>query len=184
MSSVSVYGSGNEEVDVDSPVNPKTFYGISKMRGEEHVKRLFQKQPTFIIRCGNVYGYSKSMRFDAVINRFMFDANFKNKITVNGNGNQYRSFIHIKKVTSALTNILHSDIKSNKFDLVDKTINVNDIVEVLHEIYPDLEMLFVNQHLSLKNLKVKSNPTMNQLITVDNFSLKEELQEFKKEFSF
>lgn len=184
MSSVSVYGSSNDEVDVDSPVNPKTFYGISKMRGEEHVRRLFSKQPTFIIRCGNVYGYSKSMRFDAVINRFMFDANFKNKITINGTGNQYRSFIHVDKVTSALANIINTDIKSNKFDLVDRTISVNDIIEVLGHIYPNLEMLFVNQHLTLRNLKVKSNPTMNQLISVENRTLQDELEEFKKAFSF
>ena len=67
MSSTSVYGASENTLNIDSPLNPKTFYGISKMRGEEHVKRLINSPiKTFILRCGNVYGYSKSMRFDSV----------------------------------------------------------------------------------------------------------------------
>lgn len=183
-SSISVYGSGNETVDVDSPANPRTFYGISKMRGEEHIQRLFSKLPTYIVRCGNVYGYSKSMRFDAVINKFMFDANYKGRITINGNGNQHRSFIHIERVTSALANLLSTQLKSTKFDLVEKVMSINSISSTLKEIYPPLEMLYVNQHLNLKEVKVKTNETMNRLITVPQKSLKEELLEFKKAFTF
>ncbi len=66
VSSTSVYGSAH--AGEDTTPNPQTIYGISKLRGEEHVQRLFPKLPTYIIRCGNVYGYNKSLRFDAVIN--------------------------------------------------------------------------------------------------------------------
>ena len=184
VSSVSVYGASDEEVDVDSPINPKTFYGISKMRGEEHVQRLFNKIQTYILRCGNVYGYSKSMRFDAVINKFMFDANFKGRIQIRGNGNQHRSFIHIDKVSSALSNLLDGDVLSSRYDLVDKVLSVNDIADAMHEIYPEMEMLFVNQHLNLKEMKVKPNKVINELIDVPDRSLKDELEEFKQSFSF
>src|SRR5262245_41461421 len=94
-SSASIYGSTSVPATEETPPHPTSFYGVSKQRAEEHVKRLFEKFPTVILRCGNVYGYSKSMRFDAVINRFMFDANFINRITINGSGTQSRSFIHI-----------------------------------------------------------------------------------------
>jgi len=184
VSSVSVYGSTNEEVDIDSPINPTTFYGISKMRGEEHVQRLFNKIQTYILRCGSVYGYSKSMRFEAVINKFMFDANFKRRIQVRGNGDQHRSFIHIDKVSSALSNILDGEISSSRYDLVDKVLSINDVADVLHEIFPQLEMLFVNQHLSLREMKVKPNKVINDLIDIPDRSLKEELEEFNKNFSF
>lgn len=183
-SSVSVYGSGSEEVDVDSPLNPRTFYGISKLRGEEHIQRLFSKMPTYIIRFGNVYGYSKSMRFDAVINKFMFDANYKKRITIQGNGKQHRSFIHIERVTSALSNLLKENRKSTKFDVVEKVLNINEIAATLKEIYPDLEMLYVNQHLSLKEVRVKINEEMNRLISVPPKTLLQELQEFQKSFTF
>ena len=71
-SSTSVYGFSKKVVDEDKEVNPRTFYGISKMRGEGHAKRLLSKLNTYIIMSANVYGYGKNLRFDAVINRFMF----------------------------------------------------------------------------------------------------------------
>ena len=104
LSSTGVYGNTTEAVNENSIPQPDSFYSISKLRAEQHVKRLSDKIKTIIIRLGNVYGYSKSMRFDAVINRFMFDAHFTNRITINGAGSQHRSFIHIDKTTDVFLN--------------------------------------------------------------------------------
>jgi len=53
-SSASVYGASSQEADEGSVPNPRTFYGISKLRGEDHVNRLMAKDTeTYIIRCGN-----------------------------------------------------------------------------------------------------------------------------------
>jgi UDP-glucose 4-epimerase len=183
-SSASIYGASSEEVDVDSPINPRTFYGISKMRGEEHISRLFSKIETYILRCGNVYGYSKSMRFDSVINKFLFDANCSGRLTINGNGNQHRSFIHIDKTVNVLGKLIHAPIKSGRYDLVEDTLQINHIVDTLKEIYPELEMIYVNQHLKLRELRVKPNPVVNGLIDIDVRTLKEVLTSFSEEFSF
>lgn len=184
-SSVSVYGSSSEMVDVDSPINPKTFYGISKMRGEEHIQRLFDKMPTYILRLGNVYGYSKSMRFDAVINRFMFDAQFHKRITINGNGEQHRAFIHIDKTANLLSKIaLTNEIKPGRYDLVEDNLSVNYIADALLDIYPGLEMIFVNQHMKLRDLKVRPNTVINEKIDIPVRTLREVLNVFKENFSF
>ena len=103
-SSSGVYGSSAGAVDENTIPNPKTFYAISKLRGEEHVRRLVDKIDTYIFRCGNVYGYSKSMRFDSVINKFVFEANFNKIVTIQGDGKQSRSFIHIDQISNALNN--------------------------------------------------------------------------------
>ena len=184
LSSVSVYGASSDEVDTSSPTDPKTFYGISKKRGEEHVSRLLSKIKTHIVRCGNVYGYSKSMRFDAVINKFMFEANFKGRITVNGNGEQHRSFIHIHNLTSILNNLIDHPLESGIYNLVDKVLSVNDIAETVQSVYPDLEMLFVNQHVSLRELKVKSDSAINAISTLPYHLLEDELKRFKASFTF
>ena len=184
-SSVSVYGSSSELVDVDSPINPKTFYGISKMRGEEHISRLFPKMPTYILRLGNIYGYSKSMRFDAVINRFMFDAQFHKRITINGNGEQNRAFIHIDKTANILAKIgLGDSVKPGRYDLVEDNLSVNYIADALMNLYPGLEMIFVNQHMMLRDLKVKPNRVINSQIEIPVRSLKEVLEKFKSNFTF
>lgn len=184
LSSVSVYGSGEEAKDINASKNPRTFYGISKMRGEEHVARLADKLDTYIYRCGNVYGYNRSMRFDAVINKFMFEANFHRKINVNGTGDQHRPFIFIDRVAEVLSETLDSKHQAGVQNLVEHNFSVNEIVDVVKELYPELEMIFINNNMKLRELQVSPdkgnalNP--NQSIDV----LKERLGAFKKAFSF
>jgi UDP-glucose 4-epimerase len=184
LSSVSVYGSGEEAKDINAPKNPRTFYGISKMRGEEHVARLAEKLDTYIYRCGNVYGYNRSMRFDAVINKFMFEANFHRKINVNGTGDQHRPFIFIDRVAEVLSETLDNQQQSGIQNLVEHNFSVNEIVGVIKALYPELEMIFINNNMKLRELQVspdKGNAlNSNQNIDV----LKERLGAFKKEFSF
>jgi UDP-glucose 4-epimerase len=186
LSSTSVYGSttGKKSATVETAPNPKTFYGISKMRGEDHVKRLANKMPVYIFRCGNVYGYNKSMRFDSVINRFMFDANFVSRIQLNGKGSQSRPFIHIDKASEVLANVISSDLESGVYNLIDKNLSIIEISEHINELYPDMEMLFVNQHLTLRELTVDRDTRLDVLIKSKSRSLKEELDEFKEKFSF
>ena len=185
VSSLGIYGSSDEAVDESATPNPSTLYAISKYRGEEHVRRLMDKKDTYIFRCGNVYGYSKSMRFDSVINKFAFEANFNKIVTVQGNGKQSRTFIHIDLVAKALNALLSSNLPSGTYNLVDRSIRVFDIVDDLKQLIPDLEFIFINQHLKLHELKVKPNALVNSTLGISNpKSLKEELREFLARFSF
>ena len=184
-SSASVYGASSDEVNKNTIPNPKTFYGISKLRGEEHVNRLLNKDiKTYIIRCGNIYGYSKSMRFNSVINKFMFEANFKNRIAIQGTGEQYRSFIHIDKTANILKELIFSDLSKGNYNLVEDNLSINHIVDILKKLYPNLETLFINQQLKLRELKVKPNKQINALTSIPTRTLLEVLTVFKNEFTF
>ena len=184
-SSSGVYGSSSGAVSESTIPNPKTFYAISKLRGEEHVRRLFDKIDTYIFRCGNVYGYSKSMRFDSVINKFVFEANFNRIVTVQGDGKQSRSFIHIDRVAKALNNCLTTDLSGGVYNLVERSIKIFDIVDELKQLVPELEFIFINQHLKLRELSVKENIEVNKRLGINHAqSLKKELEEFLSRFSF
>lgn len=184
-SSAGVYGSSDEALDESSQPNPKTFYAISKLRGEEHVRRLADRMETYIFRCGNVYGYSRSMRFDAVINKFVFEANFEKRITIHGDGNQSRAFIHISQVAHALANVLHANLKSGTYNLVSRNLKVIDIVDELKQLIPDLEFIMINQHIRFSQLSIKENTFINQALGISNSSaLQNELSEFLGKFSF
>lgn len=184
-SSASVYGASSQESDETTLANPKTFYGISKLRGEEHVNRLLEKDiDTFTIRCGNIYGYSKSMRFDSVINKFMFDANFKNRIAIQGTGEQHRSFIHVDKTANILSNLIFSNLPGGIYDLVEDNLTINQLADTFKEIFPNLENIFINQQLKMRELKVKPNPKINALTSIPNRTLLDVLSAFKKEFTF
>ncbi|MEO1049221.1 MAG: SDR family oxidoreductase [Bacteroidota bacterium] len=184
-SSTSVYGSSDDVPDESATLNPKTFYGISKMRGEEHVARLQDKMDTFMLRCGNVYGYSRSMRFDAVINKFLFEANFSRRVTIHGTGKQHRSFIHIDLISKALSDMLNADLPTGTYNLVDRDLQVLDIIDVIKELVPELEFTFINQHLNLRQLKVRTNKVLNDTLKISSDkTFKEELIEFQSRFSF
>jgi UDP-glucose 4-epimerase len=184
-SSSGVYGSSKEAVDEQTAPDPQTLYAVSKLRGEEHVRRLSNKIDTYIMRCGNVYGYSKSMRFDAVINKFVFEANFNKLVTIQGDGKQSRTFIHIEMLSKALSNLLTAPLESGTYNLVERNLKVIDILDVLKELIPPLEFIFINQHLRLHELNVKVNTSVNELLGINNKrSLKEELTEFLGKFSF
>lgn len=183
-SSSSVYGSSKELVKENARPNPTTLYGTSKLRGEDHVLRLKDQLNTYIIRLGNVFGYNKSMRFDAVINRFMFDAHFKNRISIDGNGKQWRAFVHIATVQRVLSQLIHHPLPSGVYNLVDRNLQILDIVDVLKEIYPNLEFIFINQHLQLSELQVDPQSALQELFPALDRDLKSELLAFKDEFAF
>jgi len=178
MSSASVYGSGKTEAGGDHPTSPKTFYGISKLKGERHVERLKEKKNVSIIRCANVYGYSRSMRFDAVINKFVFDAKNKGRIKINGNGEQNRAFVSINRVVDFVDALLIAENPRLFYDLVDRNLSINDVAYTLKEFFPEMEMLYVDQQLSLRQIQVRHDPDVIDLIGENEESFADELKRF------
>ncbi|WP_375581130.1 NAD-dependent epimerase/dehydratase [Marivirga tractuosa] len=186
-SSVSVFGSSKDIIDENHHPNPRTIYGISKLRGEEHVARLMDKINTQILRLGNVYGYANAVRFDAVINRFMFDANFNKHIAIHGDGKQHRPFISIQKASEILKQVtIKDDIPSAYYNVVDKNLQVLDIVDALKAIYPDMEFTFINQHLKLRELLVSPETKLQNHIDFPKGTtkLKDDLMVFKEALRF
>ncbi|MBC8045405.1 MAG: SDR family oxidoreductase, partial [Fimbriimonadaceae bacterium] len=180
----SVYGRITEAATEETIPNPQTYYGISKLRGEEHVSRLMQKMETVIVRCGNVYGYSTAIRFDAVINNFMLQANFENKISIHGTGAQTRAFIHINDITRTLAQIPFNNVPNGKYNCITKNLAVNDIAEVILQLYPNCDRIFMNQHLDLGGIKVSKESALWKYISIQEKTLLQELTEFKERFAF
>jgi len=178
-SSSTVYGNSNEIMSIKTKPYPRTYYGTSKLRGEEHVNRLMDKINAYTLRLGNVYGYGISMRFDTVLNKFMFDAAFKGRIKIFGTGEQYRNFIHINKVVNILENLIDTDIKSGIYNVLDANLSVNDLVDNIKTIYPETELLFVNQHLNLRNIKIENDDRIENICTYDKKDILTELKDFK-----
>lgn len=178
MSSAGVYGAGDEAANLSTPPNPKTFYGISKLKGERHAERLSGKKEVSIVRCANVYGYSKSMRFDAVINRFVLHAKNHGRVTINGSGDQMRAFVHVERVSDFLEKLLFTSHMQTHYNLTDANITINDIAYTLKEILPETEMLYVDQQLKLRQIHVGPDQNVDAMIGPKTATLAEELQKF------
>ncbi|MCF6359253.1 MAG: NAD-dependent epimerase/dehydratase family protein [Cyclobacteriaceae bacterium] len=185
LSSTSVYGASDKQATETTAPNPKTFYGNSKLRAEKHVERLVDKDRAVIIRAGNVYGFNQSMRFDAVINRFAFEANFSKKISIQGSGKQSRAFVHIDAISQVLSELPFKELPSDTYNFAISNYSVLDLVDVFKELIPDLEFIFVDQHQELRNFELDINLKVAQFIDLPKAGeLKDELSEFLGKFSF
>ncbi len=139
----------------------------------------------YIIRCGNVYGYSHSMRFDAVINKFVFEANYYNRISIQGNGKQTRAFVHIDTASRVLSELANIDLPSGIYNMVEENYEILDIVDALKEVKPSLEFLFVDQHLNLRTMKVETDSRLKKHLTFPQHEpLSKQLRKFMDHFSF
>lgn len=181
-SSASVYGFSDVPLFESDMPRPATHYGVSKLNGENALARLKNKN-ILILRCGNVYGHGSCLRFDAVINKMMFEAHYYNRISVTGSGEQFRSFIHIDLITDALAGLLTRELPSGIYNLTDKNLAVNDVSKVLMRIYPNLEALFIEQDLQLRSLLVQPNLALKQLYKKPA-ELEQQLRNFKSSFGF
>jgi UDP-glucose 4-epimerase len=184
LSSMSVYGSGRTITSTDDPLNPQSYYGISKLRGEKHMQRLMEKMPVYIIRCANVYGYSKNLRVEAVINRMIFDAHFQNQVQIQGKGDQVRAFISIKRTVECLYRLLDTELAPGIYNLFDKNLSIISVADTLKEIYPTLDMLFVDQHLPVRDIRVEPDERIMAIMQEGEQSLRQDLLDFKQMFTF
>ncbi len=184
LSSVSVYGHQPEPVNEQTPPHPDSFYGHAKYRGEEQLVRLPAACDSYILRAGNVYGYSPAMRLDAVLNRFVFEAHFQGRITLHGNGDQNRPFVHVDKLAAVIRTILLEAVPRGVYNVVEHNFSVRELARAVAKHYPDLEMHTINQHIQMKSLRVQVPGLLQAFAPFPPKSLDEELAEFSAHFAF
>ena len=181
LSSVYVYGQGPEKKSVEDTPMPNSFYGISKLRGEEHVKTLPPDINYVIFRSGSVYGANDSTRYDVLINQLQFESHFFKKIFITGEGNQVRPFIHINKLAESLVKVRNSKLPDGTYNLLEHNASVMNIVEQLQELYPDLEFNQVNRHIKMKDVIVIPSEEIKEYIPFTERRFTDELLEFKQQ---
>jgi UDP-glucose 4-epimerase len=142
--------------------------------------RLSDRMDVYILRCANVYGYSRSMRFDAVINRFLFEAHFNGRISIQGSGTQKRAFIHINHVAQMLAQCAAPGLAPGCYNLVERNLSVGEIATALTEIYPQLERIYLEQDMGRRNLSVR--PDLRLVLEPGDFIA--QLRDFSARFSF
>ncbi|MDO8861561.1 NAD-dependent epimerase/dehydratase [Haliea sp. E1-2-M8] len=183
-SSTAVYGYTDTPATEDSRCSPVTHYGIAKYRGEKQIARLGNRLSTYTVRCANVYGYSPAMRFDAVINRLMFEANFFNRVNIYSSGHQARAFVNVDRAVQGLVFLLEGTAPPGVYNLVDDNFSVLDIALIAKELMPDLEFNFVDQHMPMGNLTVSPQTRLSALLPAQGVDLKADLVALAQKFAF
>ena len=84
-----------------------------------------------------------------------------------------------------LEKVITGDVNSGTYNLVDKNLQILDLVDVLKDIYPDLEFIFMNQHMNLWELTVDPESALYQQVErFKSVDFKSEMLDFRKGFAF
>ena len=115
-SSCSVYGKGEEsQLSETSKTNPISVYAKSTLEAEQQNLSLSDNNfSVTALRNATVFGLSKRMRFDLVINLMTLSAFNNKRIIVMGGGNQWRPLIHVSDVSAAFLKVIME--KSTEFN--------------------------------------------------------------------
>lgn len=102
-SSCSVYGDGaGSFLTEQSPAHPLTEYARSSLAAEQGAIALADDNFTVtVFRLATVFGVSRRMRFDLVINIMTLHAVEKGIIHILGAGDQWRPLVHVRDVARA-----------------------------------------------------------------------------------
>jgi nucleoside-diphosphate-sugar epimerase len=156
-SSCSVYGNVRglyDEVREETPPSPISPYAHAKLRSEEILlekgKEISHFHPT-ILRLTTVFGWSYRPRLDLVTNLFVYKGWKDRKITIYGDGLQYRSLIHVRDIATAFVDTLEAPrfMRDGKiFHLGEESNNmtVREIAEIVKSKLPKAEINFLKGH--------------------------------------
>jgi nucleoside-diphosphate-sugar epimerase len=110
------YGIGkpNEVCTENTPLNPISLYGRSKVAAE---KIIMQRENSISFRLATVFGMSTRMRLDLLVNHFVYKALKAKKIII-FEGHFKRNYVHIRDVVNVFLFAIHNfeRLKSNTFN--------------------------------------------------------------------
>lgn len=133
-----VYGTARyEPIDEDHPCNPSHPYSISKLTGDMLVRSYRSKgQPlTTSLRLGTVYG--TRMRQSAVIPKFVLSAIKDRRIEIQGSGDQFRQFTHVKDVARAFGLAIENQDPGPVYNIVSsERTSISDLAVAISERLP------------------------------------------------
>ncbi|MCK4395672.1 MAG: NAD-dependent epimerase/dehydratase family protein [Candidatus Marinimicrobia bacterium] len=135
-SSISVYGIQSKiPINEDSKINPYLIYGCHKYLGELYLNcyRMQFGLPYNILRISDVFGpYDKRKN---AINNFINSFIQNKKITIQGNGEQVRTYTYIEDVAHGLLLCLNK-FKNRVYNLTsDNSISINQLVKHLEKLF-------------------------------------------------
>jgi UDP-glucose 4-epimerase len=136
-SSAAVYGNPIEmPVTETHRLRPLNLYGVTKVAGEKIMDTYWDNHgiETVNLRFGNIYGVGLYTRWETVIPKFINQALSGKQLTIYGDGEYSRDFVHVNDITKALTlSLTTQGIGGEAFNVGGSTMSINVIAKIITE---------------------------------------------------
>jgi len=147
LNSNSGYGVGekNKYCTEDSPLNPISHYGATKVQSEQHIINNFKNFVCF--RLATVFGYSYRMRTDLIVNYYIKEAIIKKKLEI-FEPHFRRNFIHVKDVVRAIQFAIENfnKVKGQIYNLGLSNANITklELAKKIKKVIPKLKIKIIS----------------------------------------
>lgn len=138
-SSAAVYGPP-EDVPIGerAPKRPQSPYGIAKLSADLHARRFadLYDLPTVALRYFNVYGPRQGTGdYSNVVHVFHTQARDGGPITIQGDGEQTRDFVHVDDVVQANRRAARTDATGEAFNVgTGRTVTIRELAERVRDL--------------------------------------------------
>ena len=162
LSTQSIYGYSNTNIEMkedDENKNPITEYAKSKWELELALSDLKNKSHITILRPSTVFGYSKRIRSDIVLNNLVINAYINKNIIVLSDGTPWRPVIHIDDLCDCIINCIINKkyIKSGQafnLGLNNGNYQIKDLAKAVSKIFNNMNINYTNEHSDPRSYRV------------------------------
>lgn len=169
-STCSIYGHNDKLVKENSIKNPISTYAKANLKAEQSIYDLKNNNfHVYILRNATLFGFSKALRLDLVINIFALNIAKKQTLKIDGDGMQWRPFVSVKDVSRIYELILNKGKKSAIYNLVSFNFKVLEMAKKILKLY----------NLKINNLSYVGKNKDKRNYRVSNIKLLKDFPSFK-----
>lgn len=177
MSTCSVYGAAEGELNEKSQLNPLSLYARSKLETEE----VLEGSNALIFRLGTLFGISDTfsrIRFDLVVNTLVMRALMHGRISIFG-GQQYRPHLHVRDAAGAICSCLESKARGI-YNLASENTTILELAMRIKSFFPGLVIEASDSAFQdNRNYRVSSVKAIKELGFKPEFFIEDGIRELK-----
>jgi len=140
--SCSVYGRTDEEITEEFDCDPESPYGESKLEAEQEMLRRYDGEMGLTaLRLGTIYGWTRGMRFDTVVDKFALLAATREPLTVyEGAEDQRRPYLHVQDAVRSFLFAASELGDGDTYNVVGENGRLQDVVDAIEKYFPEVEV--------------------------------------------
>lgn len=151
VSTCSVYGTTEEEIEEDFECDPESPYGEAKLEAEQGMLARYDGgMGLTALRLGTVYGWTTGMRFDTVVDKFALLAATGQPLTVyRGAEEQQRPYLHAHDAVRSMLFAATELGDGEAYNVVGQNGRLQDVVDAIVTHFPNVEVGYTEvEHLN------------------------------------